>query len=78
MSEIATATTASPTPENSATPTAPESELLMFEIVDERVCRLEWHGPDLVLAVDDVAYPLDPQRVLRLLEEQGRADGGTV
>ncbi|MEU3255831.1 hypothetical protein [Streptomyces sp. NPDC006997] len=58
---------------NSAPPTAHERELLLYEIVDGRQCRLEWrNGNELWLADGDQECEVDPGQVLRLLSDHAR------
>ncbi|WP_215456625.1 hypothetical protein [Streptomyces sp. ATCC 21386] len=53
-----------------------EPQLLMHEVVDGKVCGLEWRGPELWLTVDGEGRPIDPQHVFESLRP--RTGGDTV
>lgn len=55
-----------------------DSELLMYEIVDGRTCRLEWRGAELWLVVDDRECTVDPCRLFQLLREHTRRPESAV
>ncbi|MBP5915893.1 hypothetical protein PV381_21895 [Streptomyces scabiei] len=74
LAQASQASTATPTEE--PRPTATEPQLLMHEIVDGKVCGLEWRGPELWLTVDGEGRPVDPQHVFKSLRP--RTGGDTI
>ncbi|MBD0838820.1 hypothetical protein [Streptomyces sp. TRM68416] len=49
--------------------TAPEPELLMDEVVDGRVMRLEWRADELWFVAGDRECTVDPKRVLQIIHK---------